>query len=315
MLKCFSHYPDNFLDIVRNTDPSTVTQHGLYIRELTHDHHNNPVRSQVISSIPTQDGQNAAQNGQVSSAHGQKSGSDRGSPLLERQNQESEAGQGRSSQSHQADLAPRTPQQTSSSEASLTAQDHQQANKSTPKASHAIHDRQQASNVTADASLSAPAAQDLDQNSPQIIVKAKNSKEDIAFASSSGLKQGTASHAPQETPQGSQEANGQASLQGQSEGDANQLKGSVSQADRGAESASQGVWGRGRVTLLGDAAHATVPNGQWHACISLQHRYMQPVLKYSFVVNSIYSMNAYKPAGVNISHSGDLLQILGDHQG
>lgn len=282
MLKCFSHYPDNFLDIVRNTDPSTVTQHGLYIRELTHDHRSSHVCPQVISSLPQQTGQDAAHNGQVSTANGQKSGFDRGSPLIERQNQESEAGQGNSGKSPQADLAPRTPQQTSSSEASLTAQDHQQAHKSTPEASHAVQDRQQASNATADASLSAPPAQDCDQDSPQVVVKAENSNENVALASSSGLKQGTASNPPQEPPQGSQEANGQASLQAHSEGDSNQLKGSVSQAKAGAESASQGVWGRGRVTLLGDAAHATVPNGQWTACISLQHTCMHLMSRVTF---------------------------------
>jgi len=273
VLKCFSHYPQIFLDIVRNTDPSTVTQHGLYIRELTHDHRSSFVCPQDSNSVPQQTGQSTAHNGQVSAANGQQSGLDRGSPLLERQNQEGEAGQGSSGKSPQVELAPRTPQQTSSSEAPLTAQDHQQANKSTPEASHAVQDRQQPTIVTADASLSVPAAQDLHQNSPQVIFTPKNSKENIASASSSSLKQGAASKTPQEAPQGSQEANGQASLQAQSEGDTNQLKGSVSQAKGGAESASQGVWGRGRVTLLGDAAHATVPNGQWTACISLQHTY------------------------------------------
>jgi len=307
VLKCFSHYPDNFLDIVRNTDSSTVTQHGLYIRELTHDHHSSHVCPQVISSLPQQTGQGTAHNGQVSAANGHKAGFDSGSPLTERQNQEGEAGQGSSGKSPQAGLAPRTPQQTSSSGASLAAQDHQQANKSTPEASHAVQDRQQASNATADASLSVPAAQDLDQNSPQV-VKAENSKENIACTRPSGLKQSTASNPPQEPPQGSQEANGQASLQAQSEGDANQLKGSLSQAKGGAESASQGAWGRGRVTLLGDAAHATVPNGQY--CMHLTTAYMHAPY---FTCNSFFwskapsnhsiTMTAYKPASVNIEHS------------
>lgn len=278
MLKCFSHYPDNFLDIVRNTDPSTVTQHGLYIRELTHDHHSSPVCPQVISSLPQQTGQDAAHNGQVPS-YGHNTGFCRESALFERQNQESKAGQGSSSHSPQVDLAPHTPQQTSAlhrsdaPEASVTAQDHQQANKSTPGASHAVQDRQQASNVSAVASLSVPAAQVRDQTSPQVVFKAENSKENIAVATSPGLKQDTASNAPQEAPQSCQEANGQASLQAQSEGDTNQLKGSVSQAKGGAESASQGVWGRGRVTLLGDAAHATVPNGEVD-CMHLTTAYM-----------------------------------------
>ncbi len=282
VLKCFSHYPDNFLDIVRNTDPSTVTQHGLYIRELTHDYRSSHVCPQDSSSLPQQTGQDAAYNGQVSSVHGHKAGFDRESPSIERQSQEGEAGQGSSGKSPQAGLAPRTPQQTSSSGASLTAQDHQQASKNTLAASHAVQDRQQASSATADASLSVPAAQDLHQNLPQVVIEAENSNKNIAFTSPSGVKQGAASNPPQEPPQGSQEATGQASLQAQSEGDANQLKGSVSQAKGGAESASQGVWGRGRVTLLGDAAHATVPNGQWTACISLQHTYTHLISHVTF---------------------------------
>lgn len=301
-LKCFSHYPDNFLDIVRNTDPSTVTQHGLYIRELTHDHRSSHVCPRVISSLPQQIGQGTAHNGLVSSVHGHKAGFDRESPPIERQSQEGEAGQGSSGKSPQAELAPRTPQQTFSSEASFTAQ---QANKRTSEASNAVQDRQQASNATADTSLSAPAAQDSHQNSPQNVVKAEDSKENIAFTSASGLNQGTASKPPQEPLQGSQEATGPASLQAQSEGDANQLKGNVRQAKGGAESASQGVWGHGRVTLLGDAAHATVPNGQY--CMHLTTAYVHaPFTCNNFFWSKVPSnhsitMTAYKPTSVNLS--------------
>ena len=34
-LKIFEHMPKSLMDIVRKTDPSTVTQHGLYMRPLT----------------------------------------------------------------------------------------------------------------------------------------------------------------------------------------------------------------------------------------------------------------------------------------
>ena len=182
VLKCFSHYPDNFLDIVRNTDPSTVTQHGLYIRELTHDHHNSPVCPQVISSLPQQTGQDAAHSRQKPVFH-------RESPQNERQKEKNEAGQGISRQSPQIELAPNTPQQHYSSEKSLTGQGHQQANNIT-QVLHTVQNRQPASNVTAGDTLNAPAAQDLDQVSPQVVVKAGNSKENIACASSFGMKQG-----------------------------------------------------------------------------------------------------------------------------
>ena len=35
--KVFSDFPDSIMDIVRSTDPSTVTQHGLYMRDLGHN--------------------------------------------------------------------------------------------------------------------------------------------------------------------------------------------------------------------------------------------------------------------------------------
>ena len=37
-LKVFPDFPPALMDIVRTTDPSTVTQHGLYTRDLSHIH-------------------------------------------------------------------------------------------------------------------------------------------------------------------------------------------------------------------------------------------------------------------------------------
>ena len=34
VLKVFANFPDELMDIVKGTDPSTVTQHGLYMRPL-----------------------------------------------------------------------------------------------------------------------------------------------------------------------------------------------------------------------------------------------------------------------------------------
>lgn len=36
-MKIFDFMPDDLMDVVKRTDPSTVTQHGLYIREPTDD--------------------------------------------------------------------------------------------------------------------------------------------------------------------------------------------------------------------------------------------------------------------------------------
>ena len=37
-LKVFRDFPPALMNIVRTTDPSTVTQHGLYMRDLSHIH-------------------------------------------------------------------------------------------------------------------------------------------------------------------------------------------------------------------------------------------------------------------------------------
>lgn len=168
MLKCFSHYPERFLDIIRKTDPSTVTQHGLYVRELTHDHHSSPVHSQAYSSSPLHNGQKAKSSGQAQSVDGNH---------------------------------PETqPPQPSSASQSLQLP-QEPGGKSTLQA--------ESEKVTS-------------------------------------LTRGDAAH---------------------TEGDANQCEGSSSQPQGAGKSQSRGVWGRGRVTLLGDSAHATVPNGQLKACI------------------------------------------------
>ena len=43
-LKVFSNFPPELMDIVNSTDPSTVTQHGLYIRDLGPDSLSKPLQ-------------------------------------------------------------------------------------------------------------------------------------------------------------------------------------------------------------------------------------------------------------------------------
>lgn len=47
-LKVFSDFPPALMEVVRNTDPSTVTQHGLYTRDLSqcHVHNKSPGHGQ-----------------------------------------------------------------------------------------------------------------------------------------------------------------------------------------------------------------------------------------------------------------------------
>ena len=149
-LKVFADFPAELLDIVKSTDPSTVTQHGLYIRAL-----GDAPEGNVSKLSPTQDSQQPPS---------------------------------------------QTPTQTQPQPAS-------------------------------------PKLEQSHQNLEQ------------------GNKQ---QQCTEETPQE------QASLQQSSSGQG-----------QNAGQVSEGPWGRGRVTLLGDAAHATIPNGaslqalscQCHCCV------------------------------------------------
>ena len=49
--KVFGDFPDSIMDIVRSTDPSTVTQHGLYMRNLGHNQYS---PTSAPPSTPTQ---------------------------------------------------------------------------------------------------------------------------------------------------------------------------------------------------------------------------------------------------------------------
>ena len=169
-LKVFSDFPPAVLDLVRGTDPTTVTQHGLYTRDLSDLAPTHLPPTHLTPTAPAQHKQSGAQ-----------------------------------------------------------AQDSSRLQISLP---------------FGDAEL------DKENHS----ARNTDAKQSVALTSHAAQAQDGA-----ESAGNSQPAAGKTRL-------------STSAHDSKARAESKGIWGRGRVTLLGDAAHATINNGAFgaHLCIRLQ---------------------------------------------
>lgn len=150
-MRVFADFPQPLLDIVKSTDPTTVTQHGLYIRALGD--------------------------------------------------------------------APET----------------------TAPASSSMPDSSQSPSQSPDQASQQPIASSAAQNQ-QMSDEQKSEQQ----AHQSSQNQTDSQQRPQEPP---------------GMGDAGR-QGSNADQKQSLEQESEGVWGKGRVTLLGDAAHATIPNGR-----------------------------------------------------
>ncbi|DBA89386.1 TPA: hypothetical protein ACH3X2_004746 [Trebouxia sp. C0005] len=150
-MRVFADFPQPLLDIVKSTDPTTVTQHGLYIRAL--------------GSAPE----------------------------------------------------PKAP-------ASSAVQDSSQSPTQTP-----------------------------DQTSPQPIASSAAQTQQLGHEQDSGRQPHQSSQTRTDSQDPPQEPPGM--------GDAQRQESYLGQRQTSGQE-SEGVWGRGRVILLGDAAHATIPNGQ-----------------------------------------------------
>ena len=164
-MKVFADFPTSLLEIIKSTDPTTVTQHGLYIRALGDAPEPNALETDASqASTPETDTTDA------SATRGLQNG-------------------------------PEGPKQTPPPSAQTQA------------------------------------------------LKVKAGTEQQLHQSAHHHQTGQPSQHPTQGSQGLSESQRQ-------ESDASQ--GQVSGPG------CRGVWGRGRVTLLGDAAHATIPNGMLH---------------------------------------------------
>ena len=193
-IKVYSQFPDSIMDIVKSTDPSTVTQHGLYMRPLGHT---------PILPSPTNHPPSAPQT-------------------------PPQAG----NQSQSSSKTPRPPQTPAdpAPQSGFHAKPESTADSSTAPSATSNSRLQSSSSFT----------------SPQLAV---NLESPTPAISDSDQTQGPDNTAKRQLNPSDRNTN----LQNPNEGIRKGMD---------CEGGNEGGWGRGRVTLLGDSAHATIPNGQ-----------------------------------------------------
>lgn len=242
-LKIFKHMPATLMDIVKGTDPTTVTQHGLYMRPLTDPSTKPwtaPTSPSDLSKPPASNADVPLQTGEATSAQ-------------------------RSLEQHGS--LPAAPDKfVHSGEAEKTAE------KEVEKEAGGSVAALTADNALAEGadalSLEAPAAAaSLQQQRSNDSIHMRDSSPLSALPNgSSTVTMGTRS-----TPMGKPSAT-KGKLEGKpasTTGSSSASKGTMEDKAGaaqllGTEPAPSQLWGRGRVTLLGDAAHATIPNGTCH---------------------------------------------------
>ena len=197
-IKVYSQFPDSIMDIVKSTDPSTVTQHGLYMRPLGH--------TSILPS-PTSTPPSAPQ-----------------TPPQACSLPESSA------------TPPITPQTTTgvAPPSGLHAEPENSTDPSTALSSSSL--------PSSFSSSSAPL--------PYLAVNLE-----IPCSTPSD-------RSPKQAPDNTADCHDHPSDSNISHQNPNHNPNGSTRKGQGGEGGSEGVCGRGRVTLLGDSAHATIPNGQ-----------------------------------------------------
>ena len=216
-IKVFGHWAPSIMDIVKATDPSTVTQHGLYMRPL--------------GETPTVGPPKTAPSGPSTPAQTPPETREQTPPP--------------SPTKASCSSASEPPSTTSSSRASATQH--------TPgKSLGSLTSSQRADSAKVElASSKAPLPKTASSTESPVDQKACPSSRAHPKVDPTASDQADPSTAD---PKSDPEHSAMKVSQENSEG-------SGLEAQRG--------WGRGRVTLLGDAAHATIPNGEW-GCAALR---------------------------------------------
>ena len=238
-LKIFKHMPSVLMDIVKGTDPTTVTQHGLYMRPLTDPSLQPWTAPTAPSDLPKPPPSHADMpltTGEATSAQ-------------------------RSLEQHGS--SPAKPDKSVHSGETENTAEKEVAKEAGGSVAGLAADNALAKSADA-LSLEAPAAvSSLQQARSNGSIHLNTSPLSALPNGSSTITMGTRS-----TPIGKPSAT-KGKLEGKpasTTGSSSASKGTMedkagSAQPLGTEPAPSQLWGRGRVTLLGDAAHATIPNG------------------------------------------------------
>ena len=235
-LKIFEHMPKSLMDIVKKTDPSTVTQHGLYMRPLT-DPSLHPLVAKAPAAAP-----DTPPNGEE-----QKTGF----PAAPDSPETVVTATVKELVKHSED-SEQTPDQA-------TNRDDADAVPSSPVNAPALH-------VTAGKQSDATADVDFPSNAevPGPSAETKDPSLSVGTPSvSKGNLKGSVDSSSTPVRPFPPAKNPPAAKDSPSAAAPDTSTGSYACLGKGAEPDSPTGWGRGRVSLLGDAAHATIPNGAW----------------------------------------------------
>ncbi|DBA92281.1 TPA: hypothetical protein ACH3X2_003708 [Trebouxia sp. C0005] len=260
-LKIFRKMPSALMDIVKGTDPTTVTQHGLYMRPLTDPSLHpllapnrgpldKPPEQPVAPGTPpheeTAGSTSAAASGQTSS--GQVNSSDSGSTTAVCQPQQVVT--------QEAAREAEGPSPALTAGTALTkAADALSLNPSAPEDKAMKPDENNPDSNSRENSPAVPAP------TPPTLEGSSQMSKDIS-SSPMGAALGALSGSKAEGEPAASEGKFPASGGHPVGTGLNPQGGNLCTQPVGANSDPSQLWGRGRVTLLGDAAHATIPNGQ-----------------------------------------------------
>lgn len=259
-LKIFRKMPSALMDIVKGTDPTTVTQHGLYMRPLTDPSLHpllapnrgpldKPPEQPVAPGTPpheeTAGSTSAAASGQTSS--GQVNSSDSGSTTAVCQPQQVVT--------QEAAREAEGPSPALTAGTALTkAADALSLNPSAPEDKAMKPDENNPDSNSRENSPAVPAP------TPPTLEGSSQMSKDIS-SSPMGAALGALSGSKAEGEPAASEGKFPASGGHPVGTGLNPQGGNLCTQPVGANSDPSQLWGRGRVTLLGDAAHATIPNG------------------------------------------------------
>lgn len=255
-LKIFEQMPKSLMDIVKRTDPSTVTQHGLYMRPLT-DPSLHPLVAKAPpveppGTPPQEEEQKTSAVAALGSGH-QSQDEDATKKLAE-----SEAKAEQSVNSEQsavpqaasrasADAMPSRPKTAPASTARPLLKKEQSSKTDVQPSGDTS-----SSPAGSKGSFTVPAGTPSSPTSTSLTPMGISSKAPLAAPS---IPEGKGLSPKEKDPpaKGSTVASAPESMPAKESGPGKEAE--------CLEPVHSETWGRGRVTLLGDAAHATIPNG------------------------------------------------------
>ena len=246
-LKIFEHMPKNLMDIVKKTDPSTVTQHGLYMRPLS-DPSLHPLVAKATPAEAPDTPPNEEEQKAGSLAASNSPDTVVAATVKELVKHSEDCGQPAAQETKRAGAVPTSSVSTQATRGAVA--DAVSCPVNTLATPGKQSDDTSDIGVPCSAEVPGPSAEinylSLPVGTPSV---SKGSLTGSVGISSTPMGPST----PVQNPPGNKDNSSATAPDTSARDDACPGKGAESPAG----------WGRGRVSLLGDAAHATIPNGVW----------------------------------------------------